>query len=79
VLLVLFAIFVFGVCAWLFWARAQDEPAGTRLLWFASVVALGCAFATNGEDLPTAVKVGAYAFAAVLIALTTRAQSRAGA
>jgi hypothetical protein len=77
VLLILFAIFVFGVVGLLFWARVQEEPAGTRLLWCATVFAGGVALATSGTDDATAVKIGAYALAAVLLVVTTRAQRRA--
>jgi hypothetical protein len=78
VLLVLFAIFVFAVVAYVYWGRMRELPPGTpRWLWLASVWALGGAMAATGSGIPGPLIVAAWLVTLGLIALAERARDRA--
>ncbi|WCB96398.1 hypothetical protein DSM104299_05157 [Baekduia alba] len=78
-LLVAFAIFVFAVVIYAYAVRALDEPAGTRWLWFASVVAVSCALAmTSSHAISTLDKALAWLVTIGLVGWSAEARERAG-
>jgi hypothetical protein len=78
VLLVLFAIFVFAVVAYVYWDRMRELPPGApRWLWLAAVWALGGAMAATGSGIPGPLIAAAWLVTLGLIALASRARDRA--
>jgi hypothetical protein len=79
VLLILFAIFVFAVVAYVYWDKASEHPPGlSRWLWIAFALAGGGALALRGDDTaPRWGKVAVAALAVVLGVLFKLARQRA--
>jgi cytochrome c biogenesis factor len=78
VLLILFAIFVFAVVAYLLWDRMRREPAGApRRLWLASVIAFSAALACNTVEMSTLARVAMWLVVLALVGAAARARERA--